>query len=207
MEFLLKGLVAGFIIAMPLGPVSVLCFRRVLTDSRLAGLATVFGAATADMIYGLIAAVGVTAVAHMIEKHLVALHVFGGLILLGLGLAMLRSDPNPNGRDPGSAQTLAGAYLSSFLLMIANPVIVISFFGVFAVLDLAVHPAGITGEIPLGAGLFAGSASWWLVYKLADALAGHTLRHKGLRAINLSGGLLICAFGLYNLGMAFLSGR
>lgn len=206
MPLLLKGLIAGFIIAMPLGPVSVLCFRRVLTERRLVGLATVFGAATADMMYGLVAALGVSAVTRLIYRHLEALHIFGGLILFGLGAAMIRTHAQENGRDSASVQTLTGAYLSSFLLMIANPVIVISFFGVFAVLDIGQAPSWV-GGFPLGAGMFVGSSAWWLVYKLADCLAGHTLRQKGLRVINIACGVLICGFGCYNLVVAFLPGH
>ena len=207
MGFLFKGLIAGFIIAMPLGPVSVLCFRRVLTQSRLIGLMTVLGAATADTIYGLIAALGVTAVTHLILRHLIALHVFGGLILLGLGAAMIRAHPNGRERDDDSAPNVAQAYLSAFLLMIANPVIVISFFGVFAVLKIAENGPRVADGCWLGAGLFLGSASWWLMYRLADWAAGHQLRRYGLRAINVGGGLLICAFGFYNLGVAFFERR
>jgi len=62
MEIFLQGCVVGFIIASPIGPVGVLCIRRTLTEGRLVGLVTVFGAATADALYGLIAGLGLTAV-------------------------------------------------------------------------------------------------------------------------------------------------
>jgi threonine/homoserine/homoserine lactone efflux protein len=88
--------------------------------------------------------------------------------------------------------------------MIANPVVVISFLGVFAVLEIDVHPTGLLGAAQVGAGLFAGSSAWWVVYSLADWIAGAQLRQCGLRAINLGGGLLICGFGLWHLGVAFI---
>lgn len=205
MGFLFKGLIAGFIIAMPLGPVSVLCFRRVLTQSRLVGIATVLGAATADTIFGLMAALGITAIMHLILKHQELLHIGGGVMLLGLGVIMMMSHPSNTDRGDDSAQTVAHAYLSAFLLMIANPVVVISFLAVFAVLDI--HNAHLADGCALGIGLFAGSSAWWLVYRMADWLAGHRLRKYGLRAINVAGGGLICVFGLYNLIVAFFVGH
>ena len=57
-----KGLLLGFSIAAPVGPIGVLCIRRTLAEGRSAGLATGLGAASADAIYGSIAAFGLTAV-------------------------------------------------------------------------------------------------------------------------------------------------
>jgi len=57
-QFLLKGIVIGFSIAAPVGPIGVLCIRRSLAEGRLVGLATGLGAATADAIYGCLAGFG-----------------------------------------------------------------------------------------------------------------------------------------------------
>lgn len=99
MEFFLKGIVAGFIIAVPIGPVAVLCFQRVLKERRLAGLATVLGAATADAIYGLLAALGLRTVTHLLLVHHTFLRVAGGLLIIGLGVTMFRAHPSTNGRE------------------------------------------------------------------------------------------------------------
>jgi threonine/homoserine/homoserine lactone efflux protein len=204
-ELFLKGLLAGFIIAVPLGPVSVLCFRRVLVENRIIGLFTVFGAAAADMIYGLVAALGITAIMHLILSHREALHVFGGVFLLVFGLYMIRSHPNEKeGKQGDDPHTLGSAFLSAFGLMIANPVIVISFLGVLAALDLSAHHAGVLEACWLGAGMFIGSSSWWIVYKAADCFYGEQLRRNGIHLINLSAGLLVCAFGLWQLGVAII---
>ena len=50
-----KGLVIGFSIAAPVGPIGILCIKRTLTSGRWVGLASGLGAATADAIYGFIA--------------------------------------------------------------------------------------------------------------------------------------------------------
>ena len=57
---MLKGLAIGFSIAAPVGPIGVLCIRRSLSEGRQVGLATGLGAATADAIYGCVAAFGLT---------------------------------------------------------------------------------------------------------------------------------------------------
>jgi threonine/homoserine/homoserine lactone efflux protein len=50
LRLLAKGLVIGFSIAAPVGPIGVLCIRRTLTEGRAAGPASGLGAATADAL-------------------------------------------------------------------------------------------------------------------------------------------------------------
>ena len=57
MSTFLSGMIIGFSIAAPVGPIGVLCIRRTLADGRLHGLASGLGAASADAIYGSIGAV------------------------------------------------------------------------------------------------------------------------------------------------------
>src|SRR6266851_5438270 len=54
--FLLKGMLVGVVIALPAGPVGVLCIRRTIFHGRLAGFISGLGAATADAVFGIIAA-------------------------------------------------------------------------------------------------------------------------------------------------------
>ena len=58
MDELLKGFLLGFAIAAPVGPIGLLCVRRTLAGGMAAGLASGLGAATADAMYGAIAALG-----------------------------------------------------------------------------------------------------------------------------------------------------
>ena len=61
----LKGLVIGFVIAVPLGPIGILCARRTLTHGRRAGFLSGMGASTADVLYGFIAAFGLTFISEL----------------------------------------------------------------------------------------------------------------------------------------------
>ena len=42
-DVLFKGVLMGFAVAAPVGPIGVLCIRRTLSDGRAAGLATGLG--------------------------------------------------------------------------------------------------------------------------------------------------------------------
>src|SRR3970040_1588631 len=56
----LRGLIIGFSIAAPVGPIGVLCIRRTLAQGRASGFVSGLGAATADAFYGAIAGFGLT---------------------------------------------------------------------------------------------------------------------------------------------------
>lgn len=58
--FFLKGVVIGFSIAVPVGPIGILCIRRTLTGGPLSGFVSGLGVATADAVYGCIAGFGLT---------------------------------------------------------------------------------------------------------------------------------------------------
>ena len=86
LQLFLKGLILGFAIAAPVGPIGVLCIRRSLADGQLSGFATGLGAATADALYGCVAAFGLTAVSGFLVKQQFWLGLIGGIFLCYLGM-------------------------------------------------------------------------------------------------------------------------
>jgi len=197
MEYFLKGIVAGFIIAVPIGPVAVLCFRRVLTERRMVGITTVLGAATADAIYGLLAAIGLKAVTHLLLVHHRFLHIFGGLLIVCIGAMMMRARPAVD-RTAAPPRSLVGAFFSTMFLMLANPSIIISLLAVFAAIDLGEGSPGLD-SVWISMGVFAGSAAWWFVYKLIALLVGERVPDRTLRVIDQVTGGVIALFGAWEL--------
>jgi len=82
----LRGLIMGFSIAAPVGPIGVLCIRRTLADGRAAGLVSGLGAASADAIYGCIAGFGLTFIANFLVGQQFWLRLLGGIFLCYLGV-------------------------------------------------------------------------------------------------------------------------
>ena len=105
---LLKGLVMGFSIAAPVGPIGVLCIRRTLGDGILHGVVSGLGTASADAIYGCVAAFGVTAVSDFLLGSQFWLRLVGGLFLLYLGCATFRSVPAHEAARAGKVRSGEG---------------------------------------------------------------------------------------------------
>ena len=191
---LLSGLLIGFGIAAPVGPIGVLCIKRTLNEGRLVGLAAGLGAATADALYGLVAGLGLTSISSMLVAQQGWLRLFGGLFLLYLGVRTFVSRP-PDAAASANLLSLPWVYASTFLLTISNPMTILSFVAVFAGLGVVVGSSYASVAL-LVLAVFAGSAAWWLL--LVGLVGWLRLRLSAdvLRWVNRLSGVLICAFGL-----------
>jgi len=194
LETLVRGLVIGFSIAAPVGPIGVLCIRRTLADGRATGLAVGLGAATADAVYGAIAGFGLTAVSALLVRQQGVLRLVGGLFLCYLGLRTFLARPAEQAARAGGAG-LIGAFTATFGLTLANPATILSFVAVFAGLGIA--GAGSWREATvLVAGVFLGSALWWLMLSGVVGALRTRLELTALRWVNRVSGAALLAFGV-----------
>lgn len=215
MDLWLRGLALGFSIAAPVGPIGVLCIRRTLADGRLVGFVSGLGAATADMFYGAVAAFGLHAVSDLLAGQRLWLHLLGGAFLCYLGLRTLARKPAPlrgstaapAGRHGHSTTAdfavlrsrshvqLAGAYLSTLGLTLTNPATILSFAVIFAGLGVAAARTSYASAAALVAGVFCGSALWWLLLSSGVGWLRERLGARALRAVNVLSGAILVGFG------------
>jgi len=197
--FFLKGLIIGFVIAAPVGPIGVLCARRTLMFGRRAGFFSGMGAATADAIYGFVAAFGLTLVSDFLVGHNVFLRLAGGSLLCILGIKALIA-PLVSKRDyPESLKKFAGMYSSTFFLTLTNPMTIFSFAAVFAGFGLAGVKGSIFSSGVLILGVFLGSALWWLFLVGIFSMFRRRFHSHQLRWVNLISGIIIIASGILAL--------
>jgi len=190
---LLRGLVIGLSIAAPVGPIGVLCIKRTLDRGCVFGLVSGLGAASADMVYGSLAGLGLTFVSDILVNQQMWLRLLGGAFLCFLGIRTLLSTPSERAA-PADGQGLLGAYVSTFVLTLTNPVTILSFAAIFAGLGLAA--ADNKGAATLVVGVFLGSALWWLTLSGIVGLVRHRLGFSVLRWVNRASGLVIAGFGV-----------
>lgn len=198
----LRGAGFGVAIAAPVGPIAVLLIRRTLHRGRAVGYASGLGAATADLCYGLVVALGLTAVTDVLTSYERSLQVAGGLLLIGLGARIARARTGAVAAvPPTSRRGLLAAYGSTFGLTITNPATIVAFLAVFA--SVGVSATGSTGDaLSVAGGVAAGSAAWQLGLCTVVGLLRHRLGDATLRRINVGSGLVIAAFGVAALAAA-----
>lgn len=172
----LNAWVIGFCIAAPVGPIGMLCIQRSLTGGFAPGLATGLGAACADAFYGLLGAVGVAGIVIGFPVVTLFLQIGGGLFLVWLATRLFRSRVQTDSVRTASI-SVPRAFATTFALTLSNPTTILSFVAMFAALGSSVAAsAGSPWLAPaiMVAGVFAGSACWWLA--LSGISAGLSAR-------------------------------
>ena len=193
-----RGLVLGFSIAAPVGPIGVLCLRRTLAGGRLYGLVAGLGAATADAAYGLVAGLGLTLAAGGLTSQGDWLRPLGGVFLCYLGVRTALSVPASQAAAV-TGRGLVGAYVSTLALTLTNPLTILSFAAVFAGLGLAGGARTSGAAVLLVAGVFCGSAAWWLLLVMVVGQLRGRVGPRLLRWVNRVAGIVMLGFGLLAL--------
>ncbi|MCC6445989.1 MAG: LysE family transporter [Armatimonadetes bacterium] len=192
-----KGLLIGFSIAAPVGPIGVLCIRRTLARGRLSGLASGLGAATADAIYGCTAGFGLTFISSFLIGHQIWLRLLGGAFLCYLGVKTLLALPAEKPAE-ANGRGLLGDYSSTCFLTLTNPLTILSFTAIFAGLGVVSRSYG--GAFALVGGVFTGSALWWAALSAGVGLLRSRFDAQKMRWVNRISGIVILGFGLAAMG-------
>jgi len=198
--FFLKGIVVGAVIAVPVGPVGVLCLRKAIFEGRLAGMISGLGAATADAFFGVIAAFGLTFVSKWLLGYEDLLRAAGGCYLLYAGGHALFTHPRDGITRQPTRETLFHDFVSVFALTLTNPITILVFLGVFEALGLSGGHATMPRAAVLVAGVWAGSFLWWLALCLGVGLFRRRIGARQLVWISRGSGFILFASGAALLG-------
>lgn len=200
-----KGLIVGLGIAVPVGPIALLCIQRSINNGWLAGLASGLGAALADSYYGAIAALGVSLVQDFLVAHRRPVGLLGGAFLCLIGVRILlsrrRLEPAKPKRD---AVSLLGDFASTFLLTLANPTTILAFVAIFAAIGTSAAGATFGGAMTLVLGVLIGSALWWSCLAFGVGTLRHRLDESARRWISRGSAAMMIAFGLYVMGQGLI---
>jgi threonine/homoserine/homoserine lactone efflux protein len=200
-----KGMMAGLAIAVPVGPVNVLCASRTLRKGRFSGLMSGFGAATADAFYGAIAGFGIRFLIEFLKREEFWIRVIGGILLVAIGVTYLRKSPQAADL-PGEDSNAHSDFVSSLLLTLTNPTTVLSFLAVLAGLGMGGHRDWLLTLLLVG-GVFCGSMLWWVILVLLVGRFRNRFDGQAIRFMNRIAGLAIGGFGIATFLIGLKLGR
>lgn len=198
--FLLKGMLVGLIIAVPAGPVGVLCIRRTIFHGRLAGFLSGLGAATADAVFGIIAGFGLTVVSDLLLDYQDWLRLIGAGFLLFIGAAAFAADPLAGTQSQRDPEGLFADFVSTFALTITNPITIIAFLAIFAGIGFTGAEATLGRAAILVLGVWLGSLLWWAALAGSAGMVRLSFRRNHLVWINRGSGGILVVSGIALLG-------
>ncbi len=195
---LLSGMVMGFAIAAPVGPIALLCIRRTLEHGIRFGFATGLGAALADTVYGAIAAFGVQVMIDWLTGHETAFRLVGGTFMLAVAWRGLTARPvdDAEGAAVPDPPGLFANFLTGLVMTLVNPLTIVAFLAIFAGFGLGGH-LGQAGAAAIVVGVFVGASLWWLTLNAGVAALGDRISDAWFVGINRTAAVLLLAFGLY----------
>jgi threonine/homoserine/homoserine lactone efflux protein len=194
-ELLLLGIIIGLMVAVPVGPLGLLCVNRALSRGPLYGLFSGMGVATADALAAGITALGMTLISDFLIGHQMFLRTVGGLFLCYLGVKIYRTKP-ATPVPAGYVGGLARAYATTFLLTVSSPVTLLSFVAIYAGWGIRSLSGRYFAAALLAGGVFVGSVLWWLALEVGLLLFRDRFSHAVLGWIHRISGAAITACGV-----------
>lgn len=212
--FVIAGVVIGLIVAVPIGPVNLLCIRRTLALGPLNGFIAGLGAAAGDGCFAIVTGMGFTAARQMINGYSSTLEMIGCALLLTFGISTYFSDPlHGRGVEKIASRQLAGpslvrAFASTFALTLTNPATLFGFAALFAGLtEFTGSKAAFLDAAFVVVGVMGGSTLWWFVLTTVVGYFHARIDAKVMKLINHGSGILVtlCGLGvlLHLLGVRF----
>jgi threonine/homoserine/homoserine lactone efflux protein len=200
LSFFIRGLLIGLSIAAAVGPMSILCIQRTLNKGQLYGLVSGLGIATADGVYGSIAAFGLTLITNFLIHEQIWIRLLGGLFLIYLGVKTILSKPSERAAVLNAkTNSYLGAYASTFLLTLTNPLTILSFAAIFAGIGVGSASKSFFSAAIVVLGVFSGSTLWWIILTSGISLLRKKFDLRWLLWINRISGAIITLFGIGSL--------
>jgi threonine/homoserine/homoserine lactone efflux protein len=193
LSLFMQGMIVGLTLAVPVGPISLICIHRTVANGRLHGIFSGLGVATADSIYAAVAFLGLTAVSGFIIGHQVMFRFIAAVALILVGARVFQSVPAAVSPADGEEPYLQD-YLSLLAVTAANPLTIIFLVTILPGFGFVVQGVLPGAAIFFVAGVFLGSALWWIILCGAVGSVRSRLSTANLRLINrISGTLVVCS--------------
>ena len=207
----LKAMLAGFIVAVPIGAIGAMCLRRALQGRWLAGLITGLGAAIADTVLATAAMFSLSVLTHSILDNRRPVLLVGGLFLIFIGFRMIVQRRPKLDADPPTVndqlrrwRAWPAAFATGFALTIVNPATLVAFVGAFAGLGLFQdQPQKLLRGWIVIVGAFTGSMLWWATLTGTAIAVRRHLSLNFVGVLNVILGLSVLGFGFYGLLSVF----
>ena len=193
-SFLFAGFLVGLSIAVPVGPMGLLCIQRTLTSGMRVGVSSGLGAATVNVVYGAVIILGLERITPWIASSGRVLSAFGGLFLLWSAARTLRRGRMTGGQPEVALQAPLAAYGSAVAFNATNPMSLILIIALLSPV-VGLSAPSLFDAAALLLGMFSAAATWWVCLSGGVALLRSRLSPAVLLYVNRAAGMLLTLYG------------
>ena len=190
-----QGIIIGLTLAVPVGPLALICIQRTVKEGRLHGIFSGIGVATADSFYAAVTILGLTVISGLIIAHQYLFRFLAGAVLILIGIRVFLSIPSAITAKT-EHETYLKDYLSMVALAIANPLTLVFFVVILPGYGVVINTTSLLTTAEFVAGVFFGSTVWWVVLCGSIGSVRSRLSQENLGRINHVSGLFISCFGV-----------
>ncbi len=195
--FIIKGILIGLLVSIPVGPVAVLSIQRTMNKGALSGFITGIGAAFADVVYAIIAGFGITLIKNFLTENQSIIRVVASVFLLFIAYQIFMSNPAKQLRKLNrEGNKFFSDFVSSFLLTISNPLTVGAFGLLYAQFDMVDNTTTSAHVVLMVISVFAGALLWWLSLVGIVSLFKKRISLRNLVVVNKVTGVMIAVFAI-----------
>jgi threonine/homoserine/homoserine lactone efflux protein len=193
-SIIIQGVIVGLILAVPVGPLSLICIQRTLSNGKLHGILSGLGVTIADSVYATVAFLGLSAISVVIIGLEVPLRIVAGLVLIAVGVRIIFFLPD-NGKESNGDKSYVKDLLSMAALAIANPMTLIFLMVTLPGYGFIFGGTSLSAAAAFVAGFFFGSALWWIVLCSSIGSFRTRISARSLSLINRASGIFIICVG------------
>jgi threonine/homoserine/homoserine lactone efflux protein len=193
---LFQGFAIGLVVALPIGPLNILCISRTLQGGFKAGAPVLLGTSLADASYAAVAVLGLSVVSDFLINYQFGLRLFGGLVLLWMGMKAFKVEPSAAVDIKIKKLGFIKDIVVVYLITISSPLTIVSFAALFASIGMESFQHNNHGALSLILGVLLGTASWMLLLTLLSVFARQKVSDGLLVQLNRFGGLVLLGFAM-----------
>src|SRR5664279_443170 len=194
---MLKGILLGLTVSIPLGPIGIILINRTIKRGMLSGFFSGLGLATADTLLALLAGVGFTVIISFINKERFIISIIAGLIIIGVGLKVFLSNPVKDIRNREKTdKSLWRDYYSVFVLSISNPYTIFIYVAFFSGIQINGNVKPEMVPFFLVPGVLIGTIGWWFFLSYFVSRFKKKIRLRLIVRLTKIAGIIILIIGI-----------
>jgi len=200
LEIIIKGILIGLCISVPLGPIGMLTIQRTLNRGQKYGIATGLGATTSDLIYTIITLFFLSFVLDFIEDHRFVIELVGSLVVALFGWYIFQSNPATQPKPNETVKhSLLSDFVTSFGLTFSNPLVLFVLIALFARFQFIGNKTTLFVSICGILSILGGALLWWNLLTILVSKFKNKLNMRELKLINQITGIIILLIGTIGL--------